>query len=249
MRQMARELMAIMAIIPEGEPSAELEKLAARVAVFTDPHRREAVAAQEYRSQLQAADNELNQLIQDVSLQLREILGFDTHTDSGNAANKKLGIVDFPPYSWFSTGISLLPPGRQPTVKVLIATAMRIPRKREPVRCRFLNVARLESGAEDITEVWSATYEGILIGSASQANAFAFIRTGLVSSFEPKLCERSLRFWRKPEMIVRDGWQGGALVSSPPNDLRGCHGALLAGRKARASFMFAGCCRWQDVGC
>lgn len=185
MRQMTRELLASIATIPEGEPSAELDKLAARVAAFTDPHRREALAEQEYRSQVQAASNELNKLTQDVSLQLQQILGFDTHTDSGNAANKKLGIVDFPPNSWFSTGISLLPPGGEPTVKVLIATAMRIPRKGDPAKVSVvLNVARLESGLEDITEVWSATYEGVLIGSASQAHAFASIRAGLVSSFE-----------------------------------------------------------------
>jgi len=186
MRQMTWELMASIVTIPEGEPSEEMERLAARIAAYTDPHRREAVAAQEYRSQVQASINELNQLTQDVSLQLHGILGFDTREDSGNAANKKLGIVDFPPYSWFSTGISLLPPGQQPAVKVLIATAMRVPRKGNPARVSaVLSVARLASGLEDMTEVWSATYEGVLIGSASQAQAFASIRAGLVSSFEP----------------------------------------------------------------
>ncbi len=186
MRQMEWELLASIATIPEGEPSEELEKLAARVAAFTDPHRREAVAAQGYRSEVQAAGNALNQLTQDVGMQLQRILDFDTHTDSGNAANKKLGVVDFPPHSWFSTGISLVPPGAQPAVKVLIATAMRIPRKGDPARVSgVLNVARLAIGLEDITEVWSATYEGVLIGSASQAHAFASIRAGLVSSFEP----------------------------------------------------------------
>lgn len=31
--------------------------------------------------------------------------------------------------------------------------------------------------------------------------------------------------------------------------LRGCHGAFLAGFKARVSFKFAGCCWWAVVGC
>src|SRR5262249_33620433 len=134
----------------------------------------------------QATGNNLNQLTQDVSQQLQEILDFDIRSDSGLAANKKLGVVEFPPHSWFSTGISLLPPGRQPAVKVLVATAMRIARKGDPARlAAVLSVARLESGLEDITEVWSTIYEDVLIGSVSQAQAFASIRAGLVDSFEP----------------------------------------------------------------
>jgi serine/threonine protein kinase/predicted transcriptional regulator len=186
MREVASELLACIAAVPEARPSADLPMLATRVATLTDPERRKAAEAQERRNQILAAGNELTQLTQDVSQELQEILDFDSHTDSGRAANQKLGLLDFPPHSWYSTSISLVPPGQRPVVKVLIATAMRIMHEGEPANlAAVLNVSKLQDGLEDVTEIWSATFSSIPIGSARQAQAFASIRAGLVAGFEP----------------------------------------------------------------
>jgi serine/threonine protein kinase/uncharacterized protein YutE (UPF0331/DUF86 family) len=185
MREMASELQACIEPVPEAAQSAGLAELSSRVAALIDPDRRKALAARERRHALQMTAIELAQLTQKVSEELQQVLGFDASTDSGYSASLKLRSVEFTAYSWNSSGVSLRPPGPRPKVTVVIATTMRILHEGDPASlAAVLNVVRSEDGLEHVSEIWSATYDGVVLSSARQAHVLAAIRAGFVDSFE-----------------------------------------------------------------
>ena len=192
MQDMALELHACTAPLPEARESASLAELHARMAALTAPSRQRVSQTQDRRSLILEAHGELEQIVADTATALNDQLTFHIHSqESGYHAAALLARQPYSPYDGDHWGWLLLPPGQQrPAVEVTVAAAFRMLDEDSPADiAALLRVDRIlsDQGVHEPHEVLARTYPGIPVASAQQANVMADIRASLINSFPAAL--------------------------------------------------------------
>jgi len=194
MGDMAREFRACLAPAPEASPSAGLAELGARAAALTAASRQNVGDTRDRRARVNAAWQELRQIVREAAETLAEQSTFDIHPqENGYHAVTLLERPSFTPYEAASSGWMLIPPGqRRARVHIVIEAAMIVLRENEPADISaLLRVDRIigDGSSHEVHEVWAQAYHDIPIASAQQAVVFGEIRAHFLQGFEETLRE------------------------------------------------------------